>query len=180
MFDSVILNPPCRNENVMHRHLWKRLPRGDNQREFLYMRGERISIVRAPGPLTGAVESYPALRPELNASYRFSVMAHAVIRTKASEHPAPDDLLPSWLEQRLSGFRVVTSSFQRLPRTQIGKNQKGRTVPVLFTGTIEVTDHGAALKTWRQGVGRLKAFGYGLLILTLPTNTTKETSDETN
>lgn len=174
MYDNVIFNPPHLNENTIHKHVCS-VCRGKGERNYLYMRGRRITLVRTPKPLTDAMESYPSLRPEAGASYTFSVLVHAVVRGNSGEHQIPEDHLPSWITARLNGFYLISLNYERLALTRIGKHETGCARPILFTGTVAVTDANAAVRTWQQGIGRLKAFGYGMLILNLPDNTqTKE------
>lgn len=84
-----------------------------------------------------------------------------------------------WLSERLEGRgarlvqgRVAEFHLARLYRRTQGSDRRGRRLQrpdVRFEGCLEVVDSVRFLGLLRQGVGRHKAFGYGMLLLSRPT-----------
>ncbi|MCQ4608670.1 type I-E CRISPR-associated protein Cas6/Cse3/CasE [Corynebacterium pseudogenitalium] len=78
--------------------------------------------------------------------------------------PVPNEKLEQWLVQKLerAGFSVTNLNAVRSYRMPIRK----RTVPVAdITAEVTVADSELALKVYREGLGRSKNFGCGLLQL---------------
>lgn len=78
--------------------------------------------------------------------------------------PVPDEMLEQWLVEKLerSGFSVSNLDAVRAYRMPIRK----RSIPVAdITAEIKVTESKLALKSYREGFGRSKNFGCGLLRL---------------
>ena len=80
--------------------------------------------------------------------------------------------LLGWLERKGGdgGFRVDEAEPGPIIERRLVRSLNQRTRPmtfheVEFTGTLEVTDAKEFVRTLEQGVGRGKAFGYGLLMI---------------
>ena len=167
MFDSVLPRPPdLKNEYERHKHVWTLVPDG-KVREFQFLWGEKSLVVRAPCALDMATQVSEAVEPKDGATYEFSVLANPVRRFQGSgDRPIKDiALLRVWLTERMEGFSVNETYITKFPRRPIGKNENGFAYPVLFHGMATVKDEVNAQKTWSAGIGRTRAFGYGLLLL---------------
>jgi hypothetical protein len=167
MYDNLIQNPHNLDENTIHKLVCK-LCNTRGERNYQYLRGRHVTLVRTTNKINEAVGSSPSLQPEADYVYEFSTLVHAVVRGHSGEHEIPIERIPPWITERLRGYRLISLKYERLALTRIGKHEAGRARPILFTGTVKVTDVNVATKTWRDGIGRLKAFGYGMLNLKQP------------
>jgi len=129
--------------------------------------------------------SVKQIKPEFlgHRYYRFDLRANAtrkVTKLTGSGEPSKngrravisgEQELRAWLDRKASqgGFRVVDDSSLVIdPRTDYHfrkGNASGLHVGVRFRGTLEVTDPDCLKKTFCQGIGSAKAFGFGLLLL---------------
>lgn len=82
------------------------------------------------------------------------------------------DALLGWLDRKAehSGFQIESAEPGPIVERRVVRNVKKKTRPmtfheVEFTGTLRVTDQEAFTRTCAHGLGRGKAFGYGLLMV---------------
>lgn len=164
MYDNVIIHNQLHNAHGAHKHMWS-LMKKNGKRNFLFMQGECVSLVRTPRPMINALNSRVAQQPEKDGRYRFHLLAHVSVRGNTGEYYVANEHLPSWVAKRLRGFRILDLEFRRTPDPGFGNHDRGLCWPVLFSGALCVEDETTALDTWRHGVGRRKSFGFGLLTL---------------
>lgn len=100
-------------------------------------------------------------------------------RAKPDEHPVREAVYRDWLNTQLArlggataeGVKVESFQIDKLSRRHHAEDQrktlKGRP-DVTFTGTLTVTDPAAFRALLARGVGRHRAFGFGMLLLRPP------------
>lgn len=171
LIDSILpAPPPTKGEYDRHKHVWRLVPKAPT-RNFQFLWGEQSLVIRTHGPMDNALQAIPAVEPAHGGHYEFCVLANAVRRQSGkNDRPVSDlGLLRVWLAKRMHGFKLGNVHITKLPRREIGKHERGCAYPVLFHGTVTVEDEATAKKTWSAGIGRMRAFGYGLLLL-VPTD----------
>lgn len=128
------------------------------------------SAVEAAYP-DGTKESFAA-KSEVDVWLR-----DAFMRRVEGQRPDREAVYRSWLAERLSGAAELESaalrSFrrERLMRRRQGAERKSEQVerPVTrFEGVLRVADESAFLTLLARGVGRHRAFGFGMLLLRPP------------
>lgn len=101
-----------------------------------------------------------------------------VAALRATPHMRPDrqDVYRAWLDARLhaGGARVVDLRFDGEERTPVLRRDRNRTLKTVeghsasVTGLLEVSDTVGFAALLARGVGRHRAFGYGMLLLSPP------------
>lgn len=114
-------------------------------------------------------------------------------RTKSAEHdayqaavvaaarggaPKPDRkaVYEAWMRERLAagGAEVLDIRFDGLDRVKVARRDEGRRLRAVdgyaasLAGTLAVADAQAFAATLARGIGRHRAFGYGMLLLSPP------------
>ncbi|MBF9014137.1 MULTISPECIES: type I-E CRISPR-associated protein Cas6/Cse3/CasE [unclassified Oceanispirochaeta] len=165
----------------IHRVVYTLFP-GDS-RTFLYLDAggnfqyRKILILsrNAPKiPECGELESKSVPEDFLNNSkYAFSVRLNPVFRKTGSKKMIPvrgETELKKWFlsRQDVWGFRTQTDHLA-VSETGLQDFRKGEHTVVhnqaTFMGTLEVTDRSVFNHSFEMGIGRAKAFGFGLLQL---------------
>ncbi|MGV6874104.1 type I-E CRISPR-associated protein Cas6/Cse3/CasE [Pseudochelatococcus sp. B33] len=74
-----------------------------------------------------------------------------------------------WLTERLPGARLETARLVRFQRQRVLRESRGIEGPdATMHGTLTVTDPEAFARALAQGIGRHRAYGYGMLMLRPP------------
>lgn len=100
-------------------------------------------------------------------SYRFNVKMNPTKRIGGKITPVKDDI-ERWFAKKAIGWGFDVTSLQILERSVESFSKGGQTITiqmVLFNGTLIVTDRALFRKSFEKGIGREKAFGYGLMQL---------------
>lgn len=96
-----------------------------------------------------------------------------------AEETGREQVYVEWLRERLAGAaRLLGARLHAFRRARVlrqGRNGNGKRRPTvserpdaLITGTLEVTEPGAFRELLARGVGRHRAFGFGMLLLRPP------------
>lgn len=166
----------------LHRAVYSLFPKTEEAgRDFLYAdkggdlweRKVLLISCRIPEkPVHGTVES--KLIPEAFLShdhYGFEIVVNPVKRDNATKKLVPirdkEDLISWFLSKAPSfGFLVDPQSLQ-IQHVGVQRFQKDAGAvthgSATFLGRLQVTDRAAFRKSFRQGIGRAKGFGFGLL-----------------
>ncbi len=165
---------------AIHRVVYDLFP--GTKRNFLYYhypqasnRGTRILILSETQPLlpfSGSLESKFVQNSFLEHNhYAFKVRLNPVIRTqeKARSILRQDELI-QWFAKKQSnwGFHADIARLELSNKGVIEiKGKEGSMVfnECTFTGVLEVVDRKSFIKSFCEGIGRGKAFGFGLLQL---------------
>lgn len=148
--------------NQMHKAVWAALGMPHNsQRDFLFLDvGEGQVLVRGsslPPDSSLAVEL-----PAAGEQVAFSIAVRAVKRSVNGERLVDRTYLQAWLTERMPGFGDIDLAEAVAFKTSI----KGHPVWAWSVkGTSVVTDPDQAGEILSNGLGRSKAFGFGLLVL---------------
>ena len=167
----------------LHKVVYSLFPMQDEQsRDFLYAdkggdrNGRRILILSKREPETpefGEIESREVFESFLQwDNYGFEVTVNPTRRNGPSKKTTPikgRENLHKWFIQKapLWGFGVEPESLQI---SKIGvvsfnrdKNTKQTHGAATFIGKLKVIDREAFINSFKQGIGRAKGFGFGLL-----------------
>lgn len=166
----------------LHKAIYSLFPEVPGQnRDFLFadkggdFNGRKILILSEREPLSpeyGVLSSKPLPDQFLSfVHYGFEIVLNPTKRNfetgKIVSIRGKDDLL-EWFTQRSGkhGFEVLPQSLQveKLGVLKYHKNGKPCTHnTATFIGKLRVTDRDAFIQSFKQGIGRGKAFGFGLL-----------------
>jgi len=168
----------------VHKVLYSLFPKEDGEtRPFLFYESKRgsnwkrimiLSKKEPKDPEYGRLTSRRIPDEFLqNQTYGFQVRMNPVIRKTGSGKAVPiterEDLL-QWFSQRASecGFEVKEGTLQvtEIGVQQIQKGEKKITHgEATFSGVLKVIDRETFIESFKNGIGRGKAFGFGLLQL---------------
>lgn len=166
----------------LHKTIYNLFPKKDGQtRDFLYrfidsdVSEKRILIFSEDAPLecdfgTLEVRDVPESFLEMEY-YGFDVQINPVKRSKDSGKIVPEkgrDELSAWFTAKAPsfGFEVLPGSLSvgDTNIVQFKKDEKKVTLAkAIFTGRLKVTDRELFKKSVKDGIGKGKAFGFGLL-----------------
>ncbi len=175
-----------------HQALWRAFSNGGapSKREFLFRvddlgREYRAYLLsqNAPNHQTWGVWETKSVGAEFLAkkAFRFQLRANPVVRKSEPDHDGkrvpgrlvsmtkePD--LRDWLGRKAlsGGFAIDQASLAISPASMIRFRKDGREGSlnqVEFSGVLTVQDRALFLDAFSKGIGRAKAFGFGLLIL---------------
>ncbi len=154
----------------MHRDVWRKAkaPVDEKQgRTFQYaMVGDDMILVRGPNlPEEDTVLAKTRFQP---GEYRFHLDLHAVRRGNGGSHLINQEDVPAWLADHLPGAEVVDMrSFKCAWRFQPGSTHSAKNMlgGWCLRGTLRVTDTDLFEPVMRNGIGRGKGFGFGMMIL---------------
>jgi len=166
------------DDYAVHRVVYDLFPA--TARKFLYYRypkpeesGIKVLIISEDQPLVpqyGSIESKLIQTSFLEyQKYAFKVRLNPVVREQDKAHSIRGyEELASWfsLKQKQWGF---SADPMRLELSSIGVVQiKGKQGPMTFnectfSGVLEVVDRSRFIKSFHDGLGRGKGFGFGLL-----------------
>lgn len=164
-----------------HIGLWKAFSADMRLRPFLYRvdlsrQGHRVLMLStvAPNPLPwGVWNTKPIPETFLNRRrYYFQLRTNPVRRHEREARPVLDPAeIESWIAERLgkSGMDLLAADVSP-PRAQRFKRQNGRSTEMIFnmveaTGVVEIADRELFISQWPRGIGRGRAFGFGLMLL---------------
>ena len=158
---------PSTDLRNLHRDVWRMAHhQKDNAgRTFLFaLAGDGRALVR--GPYLPGPHSKPASSVMEGERWRFLIDVRTISRFGSQERVLPQTEVPAWLAARLPGFSLEPEALRvSLPRRRAF--EEGRTLPYrTITGIVRVTNAAQAEQVLRTGVGRSKAFGFGMLVLT--------------
>ena len=90
----------------------------------------------------------------------------------ASENRTREAVYLDWLAERLSGVATLdfsASKLTRFRRTRVARGERGSEGPdATIHGTLTITDPATFATLLARGVGRHRAYGYGMLLLRSP------------
>jgi len=168
-----------------HKALWESFPEIKN-RNFLYRveahdAGFLVYLLSESKPQKqdwGCWESKPVGEAFLRHSiYRFQLCANPTVKRKVEGRKngtrtaiCDVEKLKFWLMRKaeLGGFAIDESALQISPPINQPFRKKGKSgnhKRVEFQGILNVTNSNAFQKTFKNGIGSAKAFGFGLLVL---------------
>ena len=132
------------------------------------------SAVPPVAPMTGCTLAGAFPDPDVTEGeeYRFEVVASPTMR-KATTHqvvPLPPELWEHWLARHLEPCEILeVEATPEEPVRGYDRNRHGTIFhpAVRFAGRLQVTDAGALDRLLREGVGRGKAYGLGMLAVSL-------------
>lgn len=178
-----------RNQNVfdaytIHKVVYSLFPKdGDKERRFLYaykggdFNEQCILMLSEKKPLQsdiGNIDSKEIPREFLEQDYYgFEVQVNPVKRDSKTGKIIPirgsdKDALRQWFsEKSLSfGFEIQKESLSVGDTDVLSFSKEGKNVVLgkaVFTGKLKVTDRELFIKSFKNGIGKGKAFGFGLL-----------------
>lgn len=163
---EMLIRTPSEDLRNLHRDVWRMVHHthdAQHGRSFQFaVVGAGLVLIR--GPHLPAQHSRPAPRVATGERWRFQIDIRTIVRVQNKEQVIPQSDVPDWLAVRLPGF-VVEALRASLPRRRAFK--EGRTLPYrTIAGVVRVTDAERAAQVLRDGVGRSKGFGFGMLLLT--------------
>ena len=166
-----------------HQAVWKSFPRQDGETRDYLMRidhqpgGLRCLILspRIPVRPGWCQPEYWQTKPIPDAflsfdRYAFQVRANPVKKDNKTKRLIPllsiEDQI-RWMERKaaLSGFRIQVPGVQVLRAQPHVLKDKTYLYSVDFTGILNVTDREKFKQAVAQGIGKGKAFGFGMLVL---------------
>jgi len=173
-----------RDSYAVHKVVYSLFPKEEGEtRPFLFYeskhgsRKKRIMILSKREPNTPEYGKLSTRRiPEgflEQETYGFQIRMNPVIRKSGSKKPTPitnrEELL-DWFSRRATdfGFTIAEGTLQvsRVGVQQIQKGEKRITHgEATFSGVLRVEDRERFIESFRNGIGRGKAFGFGLLQL---------------
>lgn len=171
---EMLITTPSRDLRNVHKDVWRLACRNTDRvdgRTFLFaLAGDGRVLVRGPhllpAPHSRAVDP---LRD--GQTYRFVLDARTIHRGSAGENLVAQQDVPDWLAARLPGFALLETRAS-MPRRRL--LEANRTLPYrTIAGMVNVTDAQQAQKVLFSGVGRGKAFGFGMLVLLQRVDTVK-------
>lgn len=176
----------CKELNIrdaysLHKVVYSLFPQTNNdKRSFLYCdKGgnfhERVILLLSDTPPVkqnyGEIESRPIPSDFLEKNfYGFEIVMNPVMRDNKSRKLIPvkgKDNMLVWFAQKASGygFHILPNSLS-VKETDVITFEKGKDKIVLskavFIGKLKVTNREVFIKSFKQGLGRGKAFGFGL------------------
>lgn len=168
-----------KSEYDVHKLIYSLFP--GSKRTFLYydqggdLRGKNFLLLSKDQPLlpiAGDLQSKHVPEDHLSYhKYAFQVLLNPVIRRGGNSRFIPvigQEELAAWFIRRASGwgFSVDASSLE-ITDTGVTQIQKTANLLVynkaLFTGILTIQDRALFTKSFEIGIGRAKAFGFGLL-----------------
>lgn len=162
---EMLVVTPSTDLRNLHRDVWRMAHHKTDldARTFLFaVAGDNRVIVRGPHlppPLSRPVQPIAA-----GERWRFVIDVRAVNRERHKECLMSPSDMPGWMATKLSGL-AIESLRTSLPRYR--PFEHNRSLPYYaVAGTVRVTDVALAEQVLREGVGRSKGFGFGMLILT--------------
>lgn len=165
---EMLIQTTSANVRDLHRDVW-RMAHCDSDvhdgRSFQFaLISDGHVLIR--GPHLPGPHSRPMASLTPGEQWRFLIDVRTVTRNNNREAVLPQTAVPAWFAARLPGFVVESESLRvSLPRRRAFED--GRTLPYrTIAGVIRVTDAAQAEQAVRTGVGRSKAFGFGMLLLT--------------
>ena len=177
---AFLLTGPLRDLRTLHTSVWSVMRSSRSQhRNFLFSFAEQGNtigiIVRSrflPARLVNQAKPLPQARPE--REIRFALRANPVIRAidrcgkTAPEALLGSDNLLNWLRKQGArhGFLPCAVSYsQRCRHCTSSQGQSYVINDVVFRGTLRITAPDCLQQALEHGIGRSKAFGYGMLLL---------------
>ena len=130
------------------------------------------SAVPPVAPMAGCTLAGAFPNPELIADqeYRFEVVAAPTMRVAATRQvtPLPPELWEHWLARHLPACELT--DVEAVPEEPVRGYDRNRHAviwhpAVRFTGSLQATDAGTLAQLLREGIGRGKAFGLGMLMV---------------
>lgn len=161
MPDQMIAVTP--QDNDIHRSVYSSLIGTGQKRDFIYSRvpvktqsGEVVVSVRRPGATIA-----PAL-------YGFALVASPQVRGSTGKKIVPNNLAAvEWLKRQFTENGAEADDVEVLSRGRhVAESQQ---IPFIeFGGTVRVTDTEKFSAWYSRGAGKARAYGYGMITLTLP------------
>ena len=179
-----------RDSYAWHRALWAAFPGHDDEpRTFLFRVDDQqqafrvlmLSELRPTPPRWGHWQVREVSESFLGHSrYRFQVRANPTVKRVVRHDDGSrkkngrrtgiydEQELRRWLARKAeaAGAELLDVSSGAPLQTHFVRNgRRGKHVSVDFTGALRVVDRDAFIRTFHQGIGPAKAFGFGLLML---------------
>ena len=163
---EMLITTPSTDLRNLHRDVWRMAHHKTDRdaRTFLFtLAGGNRVLVRGPHLPPQLSRSVQTIKE--GERWRFLIDVRTISRFGSQERVLPQTDVPAWLAARLPGFTLEPEALRvSLPRRRAF--EEGRTLPYrTITGIVRVTNAAQAEQVLRTGVGRSKAFGFGMLIL---------------
>lgn len=163
---EMLVRTPSADLRNLHRDVWRMAHHASdvqNGRSFQFaLVSEDCVLIR--GPHLPAPHSRPATTVAVGERWRFLMDVRTISRVLDREQVVPQSAVPAWITTRLPGFAIEELRVS-LPRRRTF--EEGRTLPYrTLAGIVCITDAARATQVLRDGVGRSKGFGFGMLLLT--------------
>ncbi|MCL4414587.1 MAG: type I-E CRISPR-associated protein Cas6/Cse3/CasE [Actinobacteria bacterium] len=132
------------------------------------------SAVPPVAPMVGCTLAGAFPDPELSAGqeYRFEVVAAPTMRKATTRQvvPLPPEVWQHWLARHLEPCEIVEG--EATPEEPVRGYDRNRHAAIFhpaarFSGRLQVTDASAFARLLRDGVGRGRAYGLGMLVVSL-------------
>lgn len=156
------------NLNDLHKASWdishrgESLPHRQHLFDFRVVHGQAVLVTREqddPSPL------------EQGQCYALRCRFHPVRRHGNQERPVSDADFPAWLSDLLARNGMQLLVLRQAIRDSVpmprfyGKEKDVRMHTVLASFTVNIQDAATAAHAWQHGIGRRKAFGCGMLLM---------------
>jgi hypothetical protein len=165
---EMLIQTPSATARDLHRDVWRMAHcstdiQDGRSFQFALVSDGRVLI---RGPHLPAPHSRPAASLTTGDRWRFLIDVRTISRFGSQERVLPQTEVPAWLAAHLPGFTLEPEALRvSLPRRRAF--EEGRTLPYrTIAGVVRVTNAAQAEQVLRTGVGRSKAFGFGMLVLT--------------
>lgn len=177
MHEIILSVPLARNAYHYHQTVWRLMEREEGSpRDFIFRAvpapggsGAFVKVRANQFPAMLAERCIPVTSLRVGKRYTFSVLCHPVRRNDKGEQPIrrPEDAT-TWLTRlmKLNGMSILETEADFQTSMEIRKTETekgGRMHAVNFVGVLEVLDSDRANTALRNGVGRGKSMGFGLL-----------------
>ena len=163
---EMLIRTPSTDLRNLHRDVWRMAHHTTDVQQgrgFQFaLVGEDCVLIR--GPHLPAPHSRPGVSVEAGERWRFLIDVRTISRPSGREQLVPQSAVPEWIAARLPGF-AIEELRASMPRRRTF--EAGRTLPYrTLAGVVRVMDAQRATQVLRNGVGRSKGFGFGMLLLT--------------
>lgn len=127
-------------------------------------------VVRLAKPVAAHADAFGRLHPARRAGAETDAFLARILRPEAGEAPASREAVyAGWLRERLGhAARLTEVRLSRFQRSPAARSRVTEGPDVLLQGTLEVADPAAFGSLLARGVGRHRAYGYGMLLLRAP------------
>lgn len=174
MLRQMVVSVPSGNLTDIHRDVWDfsagKVDKTTGKRSFLYAtmpwedRKKLFVVVR--GENLPEDRSIPVDEIVDGREYGFAVEFRAVRRTFDGEQLVGDEDIESWLIEHMPGFEIKSVDFDATGPHLLKRRRKDILIPAWCArGVLRVTDKAQAMNVLRDGIGRMRGFGFGMVLL---------------
>lgn len=174
---EMVFKTPSRTLRDLHRDVWRLAhapaDRGNGNRSFLF-RPYPDGTVLVQGPHLPARHSASAAPLAVGETRAFDLLVRAVRRRddplrRRFERPVEPEALGDWLSARLDGMALLNWQAEH---QAFAMDDTHTLAAYRLVGRLRIVDAMAASIAISRGIGRTKGFGFGLLILSDPLEST--------